>query len=110
MVTKWWHATSYAMAGLIPAAFLFGSNPVVDYGLALVLPLHSQIGLNMVITDYVPPALRSAARGVTLLMTLVALIGMLSVNMRGDGVVATVGKVWHADEVKKEQATKKEEN
>ncbi len=30
---------SVAMVGLIPAAFIY-PNPVVDYGLALALPLH----------------------------------------------------------------------
>ena len=95
MVTKWWHVTSYTMVGLIPAAFLFEPNPVVDYALALVLPVHSHIGLHMVITDYVPPAFRTAARGLTLLVSAVALLGMLAVNVKGDGVVGTVSKLWH---------------
>jgi len=103
MVSKWWHYSSYSLVALIPAAFLFPANPVVDYSLALVLPFHSHIGLNMVVTDYVPPAMRTVARGGVLVLTSIALLGLLFINIQGEGLVGTVSHLWGGNNNKKKK-------
>jgi succinate dehydrogenase (ubiquinone) membrane anchor subunit len=45
--------------GLIGAAFAVGPNPVCDWGLAVLLPLHTYWGIEQVIHDYVPEVMRS---------------------------------------------------
>lgn len=61
MGTKVHHLTNILLLGLAPVAFL-GHPSVsfpVDCILGTVIPIHAHIGLNSVISDYVPKALRS---------------------------------------------------
>ena len=53
-----YHYSTYALAGGIPAALLFGSpiSNIVDVALGVVLPLHAHFGVRSVIVDYVHDA------------------------------------------------------
>ena len=66
LAVKVYHRVNLALLGATPVALAtdntFLSFPV-DMGLAIMFPLHGHIGMNYVITDYVPKLLSKAAVG-----------------------------------------------
>ena len=92
------HAGNLAMAGLVPAAYFTpqGSQlqKPVDLALGVVGPVHSHIAMNMVLSDYCPPALRGVARAGLLGMTGVALVGLLKLNVEGPGITGALRQLW----------------
>lgn len=57
MSTTVYHYTSLAALGLMPVALVASPsalNVPIDLALGVILPLHGHIGMNYVITDYVP--------------------------------------------------------
>jgi len=98
------HATNIALAGLTPAAVFLpkdsGLLSPVDLALGVVLPLHSHITCNMVISDYVPPAARGIARGGVMGLTAVTILGLLNLNLNGPGLTRSVKQLWHSEEAK----------
>jgi hypothetical protein len=68
--------------------------PAIDYGLALVGPLHGHVALNVVITDYVPAAARTGARAGLLGLSLASVAGLMQLNARGPGVTGTLRQFW----------------
>ena len=92
---KIYHGSSFALAGLVPADMLIcDGNLPVDLGLGVALPVHSHIGLNFVISDYVPNHLRVPARAGVLGITLATLYGLFNLNMYGEGVSKTAKRLW----------------
>lgn len=61
MGTKVHHLTNIILFGLAPVALIGDSSVAfpVDCIIGTVIPIHAHIGLNSVISDYVPKALRS---------------------------------------------------
>ena len=54
------HTCGYALVGLTPLAFMLSPSWVnfpIDLTLGVLFPVHSQLSLNFVITDYVPKVL-----------------------------------------------------
>ena len=66
----------------------------VDWALGVAVPLHSHITFNMVVSDYVPPFARGAARAGVLGTTLVGLAGLAKLNWSGPGVTGAVRALW----------------
>eukprot|EP01043_Picozoa_sp_COSAG02_P020037 COSAG02_NODE_979_length_15497_cov_5.029549_2_plen_88_part_00 len=71
----------------------------VDLALGVALPLHGHIGMNSVLTDYMPKfglgdgfvkLTRVLMLGVTVSMT----VGMFRLNMEGPGITGVVKKLW----------------
>ena len=66
LAVKVYHRVNLALLGATPVALAtdntFLSFPV-DMGLAIMFPLHGHIGMNYVITDYVPKLFSKAAVG-----------------------------------------------
>ena len=93
---KFYHASALVLAGLTPVAFIMPSwvNMPVDLALGVLFPLHSHIALNYVISDYVPKAVRSAARVGLFGATLVTLVGILKLNIEGPGLTQTLTALW----------------
>ena len=62
---KVYHTLNLGLLGLTPVALLVPSqaNFLLDMALAVAFPLHGHIGMNYVITDYVPKFFGKAARG-----------------------------------------------
>ena len=75
---------------LSPSVF----NKPIDLALGVVIPLHSNIGLNYVISDYVPQALRTASRAGVAGLTLVTVLGLLKLNTSGPGLTETLKSLW----------------
>jgi succinate dehydrogenase (ubiquinone) membrane anchor subunit len=97
MLHKLYHNSSYALAFLVPMAFLTSPSALAkpfDLAIGIIIPLHAQVGLDNVIKDYVPKAFRSAARGSLLLTTTVAVIGLLKLNLTGPGLSQTFKSLW----------------
>ena len=93
---KIYHGSSFALAGLVPAAMVIrdGNLPVVALGVAL--PVHSHIGLNFQISDYVPKSARLPARASVLGVTVASLYGLFQLNMYGEGVSKTAKRLWRS--------------
>ena len=91
------HGSSKFLALLLPASLVLSSTPVslpVDTFLGIVMPLHAHVGLNHVVTDYVPKAMRSLARAGVLGMTVVTVLGLLKLNLDGPGLSHSVLSLW----------------
>lgn len=92
-----YHYSGLALAGLVPAALAL-PRPVttpVEVGLAVAAPLHAWVGLNYIISDYVPPAARGAVRMGTLGITGAAVVGLAKLAVAGPGIVNTAKLLWH---------------
>ena len=68
-LVSYWHKANYALLGLFPLSFLLSPSSMnfpIDMGLALALPFHAHVGMNMVLTDYVKKVLgKGAVRAAT---------------------------------------------
>eukprot|EP00892_Ulva_mutabilis_P006292 jgi/Ulvmu1/4034/UM019_0011.1 len=88
----------FALAGLVPVAFLSGEGSVMtrlcDLGLGVILPFHSHVAMNAVISDYIPYAYRMPARYGLLGASGVAALGLLKLNLLGPGLTDTVRSLW----------------
>ncbi len=92
------HVGNMAMAGLVPAAYFTPAGSQlqkpVDLALGVVAPVHSHITMNMVLSDYCPPALRGVARAGLLGVTGVALVGLFKLNVEGPGITGALRQLW----------------
>ena len=60
----------------------------------LAIPFHSHVGLNYVISDYVPKAHRFAARSGLLMATVITMAGIFKLNFDGPGLTGTLKSLW----------------
>jgi succinate dehydrogenase (ubiquinone) membrane anchor subunit len=92
-----YHISGTALAVLTPVAFVLSPSPMnlpVDLALGVMFPLHAHIGMNYVISDYVPKATRGLARGSLLAFSVITAAGLLRLNVQGAGLTDTVKSVW----------------
>lgn len=94
-------ALSVATLGFVAAAFVpMQSYALVDFGLAIALPLHSHIGFGAILTDYLPrrkyPSVYPLCRGVLLAATGLSIWGLYRFNTHDVGIVEGVRTVWKA--------------
>ncbi|GMI08814.1 hypothetical protein TrLO_g10169 [Triparma laevis f. longispina] len=98
--TSTYHKVNMLIMGLTPLAFALSPSIInlpVDLLLGLALPLHAHIGMSYVITDYVPKlskGLMGPARVALLGLTGVTTVGLLKVNIMGEGMTETVKSLW----------------
>ncbi|RLN96357.1 hypothetical protein BBJ28_00007920 [Nothophytophthora sp. Chile5] len=105
--TKLQHLSSMGLMALVPVAFVLSPSPLampVDLALGAILPIHAHIGMNNVISDYVPKRMRTLARVSWLGVTAVMFLGLLRVNIEGPGLTECVKTVWRESPNKKAQA------
>ena len=69
-------------------------NKPVDIALGVAFPAHAHIGMNYIISDYVPKAARGAARVSLLGVTVVTMAGLLKLNLAGDGLTEVLKSFW----------------
>ncbi|CAM9507171.1 unnamed protein product [Scytosiphon promiscuus] len=101
--TKLYHAVNMVILAGVPAAVATSPSALtmpLDIVLGIAMPLHAHIGMNYVISDYVPKASRKAARGAMLAASIVAALGLLKLNLTGAGLTETLKATWR--EPKKE--------
>jgi succinate dehydrogenase (ubiquinone) membrane anchor subunit len=112
MGTRIHHLSNIILLGLLPVAFI--GEPTfqfpVDCVLGTVIPLHAHIGMNSVISDYVPKVLRSTnplttfshlillafCRVGILGLSVTAFIGLTQLNFSGPGITACVKALWRS--------------
>ncbi|GMH86272.1 hypothetical protein TrST_g6911 [Triparma strigata] len=98
--TSTYHKVNMLIMGLTPVAFALSPSKLnlpIDVLLGLALPLHAHIGMSYVITDYVPKiskSLTGPARVLLLGLTGVTTVGLLKLNIFGDGMTETVKSLW----------------
>jgi len=94
--TKLYHHTSTFLLIGFPLAML----PIktisfpFEVAIGLIIPLHSHIGFNYIITDYVPKAMRSAARAGLLATTVISALGLTYINVSGGGIGNAFRSLW----------------
>ena len=96
-MNKFYHKSMIALAVLTPVSFAMSPsmlNKPIDLALGVLFPVHSHIGLNYVISDYVPKAFRSIARVGLAGVTAVTTIGLLQLNIGGVGMTETIKGLW----------------
>lgn len=95
--TKVYHWSNLGLAVLFPTALFLSPSSLnwpVDLALGLLIPMHTHIGMNAVISDYVPPSIRSGVRTGWLGVSVLMFAGLLRLNLTGDGVTETMKSVW----------------
>jgi succinate dehydrogenase (ubiquinone) membrane anchor subunit len=99
------HLTSMGLMAAVPLAVVFSPSPLslpVDLALGVILPVHAHIGMNNVISDYVPKNFSTLARLGWLGATSLMFLGLLRVNLEGPGITEIVKTVWRESPNKKQ--------
>ena len=95
--TKLMHLTNVSLMIAVPLAFVLSPSPLVlpvDLAVGVILPVHAHIGMNNVISDYVPKNMRTLARLGWLGATSLMFLGLLRVNVEGPGIAEVVKTIW----------------
>lgn len=103
-VGKIFHKSALVLTALAPAALMFAphsANAPIDYLLAIVIPFHSHVGLNHVVADYVPKAMRTMARSGVMGCSFLLFAGLMKLNISGIGLTETVKALWREPKEKK---------
>lgn len=91
-------ALSVVLLPLVLVPIFIGPNPIVDFGLGLVLPVHCHLGFSAIITDYLPKRkfkyIHSASVFTLYIVTLLSMYGCYEYNTNSIGITAFVGKLW----------------
>ncbi|CEG39294.1 protein [Plasmopara halstedii] len=98
------HLTSLGLMAAVPVAFVLSPSPLafpVDMAMGVMLPVHAHIGMNNVISDYVPQSMRTLARLGWLGATSLMFVGLLRVNLEGPGITEVVKTIWRESPEKK---------
>jgi len=95
------HKINYALIALTPVALVLSPSALsmpFDIALGIVLPIHSHISMNMVITDYAKKIFGKGAilpaRYAMLAVTGTTLLGLAKLNLSGPGITATIKSFW----------------
>lgn len=75
-----------------------------DFAMGFTIPVHALIGMQGVVSDYVPPSKQGPVRMGTLALAGVMGLGMLKVNMLGTGVTRSVKHFWATTPSKQQQS------
>ena len=98
-----YHKVNLALLGATPVALATSSTPLsfpVDMGLAVMFPLHGHIGMNYVLTDYVPKMFGKSAlgpaRAIMAGVTGVTVLGLVKLNLQGPGITGALKSFWRS--------------
>ncbi|PFX26790.1 succinate dehydrogenase [ubiquinone] cytochrome b small subunit A, mitochondrial-like [Stylophora pistillata] len=86
---------SVALLTLIPTGIIYPSA-VVDWALAVVVPLHNHWGVGQVLTDYIHgSSMPKVAKGIWLAVSILQFIGLCYFNYADVGICKAVSMIWH---------------
>ncbi|VVT48454.1 uncharacterized protein SAPINGB_P001787 [Magnusiomyces paraingens] len=99
-----WSFEKVAVLGLAPlviAPFAGASlSPILDATLGSLIIIHSHLGLESCIVDYIPKrvygGLHTAAIGALWAGTALAIYGIYEIETNDIGVASSIGKIWNA--------------
>lgn len=81
------------LLGAVPAGFFF-PGAVVDYTLAVLIPLHGHWGYDSVIEDYVPDSLKNVSKILMYGITGATFAGLMYLNWNDVGICKAVKMIW----------------
>ncbi|XP_003387088.1 PREDICTED: succinate dehydrogenase [ubiquinone] cytochrome b small subunit, mitochondrial-like [Amphimedon queenslandica] len=84
---------SVAIMGLIPAGLMY-PNPIIDYSIAVLLPLHIHWGIASVVVDYVPKSIQMVTKVFLSTLTLLTVGGLVYLTYTDVGVCNAVRMLW----------------
>lgn len=91
-------ALSLITLPLMGTAVIYGSVPVVDIALGIVMPFHIHLGFDCMIQDYLPkrrsPILNTICTWLLRLGTILTLYGCYVINSRDVGLTALTARLW----------------
>ena len=117
VATHFHHHLTTGLVGLAPVVFVLPSswevaNQLVGTVVAASVAGHSWIGLNYVVTDYVPKvnkALLGPARVINAAVGLVTFVGLTAIafnhKRNGGGIPGTISALWKNTKPKLQQQT-----
>ena len=93
------HKVNAALVALAPVTLLAGAAQTpFDLLLCFALPVHSHIGMNLVITDYAKKlggkGAIAPARKALAVVTGLSALGLLKLTMAGPGITESVKSFW----------------
>ncbi|CAM9508446.1 unnamed protein product, partial [Phaeothamnion confervicola] len=97
LATHVYHMANLFLLAVTPVALVLSPsvlNKPVDLALGVAFPLHAHIGMNYVISDYVPKHLRGPARAAMLGATVLAILGLTKLNLTGPGLTESTKALW----------------
>ncbi|KAI9222058.1 CybS-domain-containing protein [Blastocladiella britannica] len=107
-----WTYERIASAALVPPlafAMVAGAHPINDVALAVLLPIHGYMGMDTIVTDYVPKrkmgTLNTLATWALRFGTVGLAYGLWKINTEDVGVTEAFRRLWRA----KEEAALKEQ-
>lgn len=98
--------TSTALAVATPVALVLSPsflNIPVDLALGVVIPFHLHYGLSSIMVDYVPRQHQAVGRILMAITSLLTAIGLLKINLCGQGVTESFKSLWREPKQKKIQ-------
>ncbi|XP_064407522.1 succinate dehydrogenase [ubiquinone] cytochrome b small subunit, mitochondrial-like [Halichondria panicea] len=90
---KYERLVTVGLVALLPAAVLYPCA-VVDYGLAVTVPLHGHWGMQSVIADYSSEAMKKILHPLLYLVSLGTFAGLVYLNVADVGICAAVKLIW----------------
>lgn len=94
---KLYYFTPITLGIAFPLALIAHPSPIslpVDLLLGIVIPIHSQIGMHGVITDYIPRRSQNVALVIMYIITGLTLAGFLKINLQGGGITNGVKQIY----------------
>jgi len=108
---EWFLYSSFALAVLIPVAFVLSPsvlNKPVDALLMIAIPFHGHLGLSVVIEDYCHGNFLVIMKGLQWVITVVTVLGFFGLLSSGVGIVEPIKSLWRKP--KQETSEKKPAN
>lgn len=72
----------------------------VDIAIGVVIPYHMHAGVTGVIEDYVPRNQQPLAKGGLLVISLITALGLLKINLCGQGITESIKALWREPKTK----------
>ena len=97
-----YHKVNIALIGLGPLSLLLSPSSLsfpIDLAMGVLIPLHSHLGSNDVISDYAKKVTKakwfdSVLRKGTFGMTVITFLGLLRLNLQGPGIAEGIKSLW----------------
>eukprot|EP00039_Didymoeca_costata_P018687 m.334550 g.334550 ORF g.334550 m.334550 type:complete len:148 (+) comp17381_c0_seq1:45-488(+) len=87
-------ALSVGLLGLLPAAVAFPGQ-AVDMAIAIALPVHNHMGMDIVITDYIHGAVApKLCVALNWIVGGATMAGLVYFNINDVGITAGIGQLW----------------
>lgn len=96
-LNRYFHQTGVALAILVPLAFQHSSEAVsiaANLAMTPIIGFHALVGMNNVVTDYIPKQFRTGARFMVLGSSLLIVLGGVALIFQGHSFTGLVGDLW----------------